>query len=67
MQHCSGDNVFLRVYTCCRSLNLPVSREDVIDKTQNLEMVLLPVKVKLPKEDEYELSTGNAAKELSCK
>ena len=43
------------------------AESDVIDKTQNLELVLLPVKITLPSADEYVVTTDTAGKELSCK
>ena len=43
------------------------TESDVIDKTQNLELVLLPVKITLPSEEEYVVTTNTVGKELSCK
>ena len=44
------------------------TKADVVEKTQDLELVLLPVKIKLPTEEEYIVSTGvTDGKELSCK
>ncbi len=43
------------------------TKADTLDKALDLELVLLPVKIKLPTEDEYIIATGASGKELTCK